>query len=339
MDLARSLKGSHTFFDSHVHPFDVIQNQIIYRPSALDKGLYSINGSRFDPPKPTEISLETESLNEEITNKSLYDRFLSLKIRRWFAHTGPKVFRSHMKLCGIDKALLLPVAPKNGGIETQMNAMLDIFGNDDGFIMGTSIPNAVENEDIESFLKRMIGQFSIRAVKLHPNLSEIDTLSKYGKERIERILSTCGELGLPLIVHGGVSTVLQNHPAESYSTIERLENINWSLSTETVVIAHAAAYECELEQTANVIMPKLQEMLQLYNNLMVDISGLEFNALVAVLKRIEKDRIIFGSDALYYPQWSVVVKLLHALKETTDDPKEDFLKIMSVNPRTIFEQN
>lgn len=340
LDLAKNLKGSNVFFDSHVHPFDVIQRQLLYHPNPLDQGVYSINGSKFVPPRPTEISLESESVNEEIASKGLYDRFLSMKIRRWYSHTGPEVFRSHMRLCGLDKVLLLPVAPTAGDIEDQMKAMLDIFGNSDEFIMGSSIPTAVDNEEVEDFLERMIRQFSVKAIKLHPNLSQINTSSTSGKERIERILSTCGEFSLPLVVHGGVSTVLQNHAARSYSTIEKLETINWGLSTETVVIAHAGSFECDPEDTENIIMPKLRKMLQSQDNLMIDISGLEFNALVTVLNNIAVERIIFGSDALYYSQWSVVVKLLRALQEVNADVEEDFMKIMSINPsQTVFKKN
>ena len=81
-------------------------------------------------------------------------------------------------------------------------------------------------------------------------------------------------------------------------------------------------------------------MLQSHDNLMIDVSGLDFHVLVVVLRNIDADRIIFGSDALYYSQWSVVVKLLGALKEVFSDVEENFLKIMSINPsQAIFKEN
>ena len=81
----------------------------------------------------------------------------------------------------------------------------------------------------------------------------------------------------------------------------------------------------------------LWHLLLLHNNLMIDISALEIDALIAVLKNIDCDRILFGSDALYESQWSSIVKLLHALSKTTSHFEETFVQIACINPsRYIF---
>ena len=65
-------------------------------------------------------------------------------------------------------------------------------------------------EKIKQKIKELIEQFGIRAMKFHPNVTEVDLNTSYGKERTEAILCACGECGLPLIIHGGRSSILKN---------------------------------------------------------------------------------------------------------------------------------
>jgi predicted TIM-barrel fold metal-dependent hydrolase len=234
--------------------------------------------------------------------------------------------------------LLLPVAPSSGGIKSQMRAMAKMFGNDRRFLMGCSIPNSIGSKEISKFVTQMVNQFDIKAIKLHPNITGIDLRSRIGKERVENILCACGESGLPLIIHGGRSPIVRNPVAASYSSIDNLESINWGKTGETVVIAHAGSYSCDLHETEQEVLPRLKKMLSLYANLMVDVSALEIDALLAVLKNIPIDRILFGSDALYESQWSSMVKVLYALSETTSHIEEQFIQIASINPsKYIFK--
>jgi predicted TIM-barrel fold metal-dependent hydrolase len=335
LDIVRNLKNSHEFYDTHVHPFEVFSDQFEYHASQEYEGLFTTGSARFTSPKLTSLSLGEQMDEKEKPDIQL--RIELLLIRSLYVHTGPKLFSDHMMLSGIDKVLLLPVAPSSGGINSQMSAMAKMFGNDSRFLMGCSIPNSIENSQINKFVKQMVNQFDIKAIKLHPNITGIDMSASTGKERVENILCACNESRLPVIVHGGRSPILRN-PAAAYSCIDNLERIDWGMTGQTVVIAHAGSYSCNLREIEHEVLPRLKKLLSLHNNLMVDISALKIDAMIAVLRNIDSDRILFGSDALYESQWSSIVKLLHVLSKTTSRIEGTFIKIASLNPsRHIFK--
>jgi len=69
---------------------------------------------------------------------------------------------------------------------------------------------------------------------------------------------------------------------------------------------------------------------------MIDVSALDIEALTLVLKNIELERVLFGSDALYETQWFAVVKLLYVLSGMTADSEKDFIQIAAINPSRLF---
>ena len=115
-------------------------------------------------------------------------------------------------------------------------------------------------------------------------------------------------------------------------TTNNLEKVDWSISTETVVIAHAGTYGHEPEEVENNILPRINKMLNRYDNLMVDISGIGSNILIQILKNVDYNRILFGSDALYNVQWLSIVVLLYTLEKVYKKVEEHFLQIVSLNP-------
>jgi len=338
LDIVKSLKKSFTFFDCHAHPFDILLNEFQYRPSPVNESVYSIDDSRFTEPTLSDLPLEQSNSNTEIINVRLREKFLATKIKRLYAHTGPKVFGAHMELSGLDKVLLLPVERNNGAIKCMTTLTGEVFRNDNRFVLGCSIPPSISDDEIAEYMKGMVNRFNVKAVKLHPNIMEIDPSSKSGRERIERILSGCNQFDLSLIIHGGMSLSVRNSYARRYGLIDNLKGINWALSDATVVIAHAGSYECDQHLVENDILPVLKRMLLAHNNLMIDISGLEVGVLILILRNIEIDRIVFGSDALYESQWSRMVKLIYALKKIRRDFENDLNRIMSINPsNSVFK--
>ena len=333
LQIVKELQSQFTLFDMHVHPFEIIFNQFDYHPSHTQEGVNSISNAFFRPPRPTALGL----VSRPIPSAHWRSGISLLTLRRIYSHTGPKVFSDHMDLSGIDRILLLPVASSTGEIDKQMYSMAEMFEDDERFSLGCSVPNTIENREICKFIKEKIGQFNIRAIKFHPNITETNLGSKRGKERVECILDVCREFRLPLIVHGGRSTVLKNPKAAEYGWIEKFKDIDWGISNEVVVIAHAGGYGCDLNEMKQDVLPKLKSLLSHYNNLMIDISGLEIDALAVILKNIDLERILFGSDALYDTQWAVLVKLAHAITSEGMNLAESIVQIASTNPlRSIF---
>jgi predicted TIM-barrel fold metal-dependent hydrolase len=99
-------------------------------------------------------------------------------------------------------------------------------------------------------------------------------------------------------------------------------------------------YGCDVQEIEQEVLPILQKLLSKYANVMIDISGMDFAPLFAALNQIDFERILFGSDALYYKQWAMIVKLAHALKKSKSDLVTALPQIISINPyNTIFKNN
>lgn len=77
-----------------------------------------------------------------------------------------------------------------------------------------------------------------------------------------------------------------------------------------------------------------------YDNVCIDISGLDFECIKILLLNIDINRIIFGSDGMYIAPGLMVVRLIKAVKESNIDMELAIVKILSINPaKYIFEEN
>ena len=240
-----------------------------------------------------------------------------------------------MALAGIDRTLLLPVAPATGTNEWEMDALQEMFGDDPRFLIAVSVPNSVATGGIAQFISRSVTTRRVRAVKLHPAITGIDLGSGSGRERAEAMLDGCREGRVPLIVHGGRAYPVLDARGERYACIQNLAGIRWRDARVPVAIAHAGCYGCALDEMEQVILPALDAMLSANDNLFVDISALEHDALALVLERVSLDRVLFGSDALYEPPWSAMVKLVHALKRSQMDLEISLGKIAGLQPVAV----
>jgi len=333
------LKAQYKFYDVHVHPFDIISPTCNYKSASNHSKVSALSKT-----KNSALTIEALDLNSGRFSKTIEDPKHKLaKIigsRRLYSHVGPTVFEHQMKLSGIDKALLLPVAPPQGPVDEQMKKILEIFGRNNRFLLGGSVPNTIETKNISHFIEEQVNQFNIKAIKIHPNITNINFISPAGKERLESILQTCGHFRLPIIVHGGRSPILNDIKASEHGCIKNFENIDWGLSTEPVIIAHGGLFGCDLQEIELEVLPILQKLLSKYSNVMIDISGMDFAPLFSLLKHIDPSRILFGSDALYYKQWAMIVTLAHALKKLKVDLVTALPQIVSINPyNTIFKNN
>lgn len=338
ISIIKELKANFVFYDSHAHPFDIIFDQVDYHKDKTKNGLFSTNGCDFISPKLTSLAIGQKDSDDNNADQTLQSKISLMLIRRLYSHIGSCVFSKHMDLCGIDKSLLLPVAPASGLVENQMRSMAKLYGTDNRFEAGTSIPNSIRNADIYQFIDEMINLYNVKAVKIHPNVTEINMATPQGKQRLHVVLSACGELGIPLIVHGGRSKILKNIRASEYGCIDNLKDVDWSLCKSTVVIAHAGGHSCTVNEIKRDVIPNLKKMLRAHDHLMVDIAALNIHALNTVFQEIETDRILFGTDALYKPQWFSVVKVMHTLTKLFSKVNEKFIQIASINPsKYIFK--
>lgn len=337
LELLREIKGDLLFYDLHVHPFEVMYAPVGYRPSPIDQGLFSAGSSEYLPPDVGDLDLHRFAVRaENPCNRKLAAKVALLNSRRIYAHTGPRILGDQMTLGLIDRALLLPVVRDDEASDGQLSRMRTMFGSDSRFLFGYCLSNDIPNVHIADELKRVKDEYNVKAIKIHPAITGIDLSSQKGKDRVEAILEASKQTKLKLIIHGGLSPGCENSQAMSYGTLINLQHIDWSITAETIIFAHSGCHGYSTEDAKNEILPLMDRLLGQYPNLAVDTSGVGFEVLCQLMKKIDPERIMFGSDALYEVQWSAMVKLWCVLKEVVLRPEDVLLKICNLNPVGLF---
>ena len=334
--ILRELKRHYKIYDIHLHAVEIILNLTNYRSTPGEKGLFSLDGSKYIPPSIKNIP--NDKTVEKMT--SLLEKrpeMIPMIVRKTYSHTGPKVFKAYFDTLGVDKGLLLPVAPLEKSIEPQMSKTLQMFKDDPRFCMAGSVPNTIENKDVETFLKKQIELYRIIAVKIHPNITGINIQTNKGKERIYNIICSSSRLGLPIIIHGGLSYISDKN-RQGFSAISNLKEINYRSSTP-IIIAHGGAYGYSITDVLYEIIPVLKKLLNSNDNVFVDVSALNHEKISAFLQNIGAKRILFGSDALYVNQILMIMRLMFAIENSRLELESTLIKILSENPaKYIFEK-
>jgi predicted TIM-barrel fold metal-dependent hydrolase len=332
LDHVKRLQTVCPLIDIHVSPYEVIFNEFDYERNPQFEGVFSITNERYTPPSIGPIRLESRSGKKPNKKHEEISWLISLMLyRKLYAHIGPRIFIDQMNLSGLSKVLLLPVVhPSSHGVE-QVRWMFDLYKGDERFLFGYCIPNSVRDQDILPVIKNAIRDYQIKAIKVHPNITGIDLATKKGKQRIESILDACQKARMPLIIHGGVSPVLKNPGAKNYASLDNLGQIKWAMMDTPLVISHAGMMGCSVAE-AKEKMPLLKRILAANDNVMIDISALGVDVLCLIFKQIDHQKILFGSDAIYFAQWSAVANFFYALRESVSNPEDSFIRIAGMNP-------
>lgn len=330
----RAAVGGATLVDAHVHPFDVVFGTLRYRRMAGSPGVWSAEGGGpYAPP-----SVGAVRLRGPLGPATGRPAFFMLLVRRLFRHTGPRVLGEQLTLAGVDHALLLPVAPAAGSNEAELDLLHDMFGGDPRFTLATSVPNGVPDTGVAAFVARSVERYAAGAVKLHPALTAVDLGAPAGRARAEAMLDACRRSRVPLVVHGGRSYAILDPRIGSFACIENLAAIPWREASVPVCIAHAGCYGLDLDEMERTALPALEAMLAANDNLFADVSALEHDALALVLRRVDAERLLFGSDALYEPPWFAMVKLASALRRNGMDVGTSIARIAGANPMRFLHE-
>ena len=187
-----------------------------------------------------------------------------------------------MDLCGIDAALLLPIAPTSGEFGRRMEWVKQHYQDENRFRIAGSVPNTVEIATVKRYVSTMKKEFDIKALKCHPVVTGIDLRSTDGKERMDAMLEACHENGLPLLVHSGKNIPYWGAERGNWASLEYLQDIDWSISGEPVVIAHAGFHGCGMGEVERDLLPIMKKLLRLHTNMFVDTSGIGYKILCKV---------------------------------------------------------
>jgi predicted TIM-barrel fold metal-dependent hydrolase len=333
----RELGKEFPFIDFHVHPFDVLTGDITYQEDREIPGVFKKSSSAYRSPS---IILSTKDPKKQSVPagdvSSLKSYLLASRIA--YLHTGRKVFTDQLDLIGFSGAVLLPVARECGMAEQMLIACNNFFGKEDRLFLGCSLPIGLHPSEILNFCQQVRRDAGVSIIKVHPNLMGIDVLSMRGRETIEATLEAAGMLRLPMVVHGGRTPALEPAETRDYGTISRLKEVNWGLSHSPVVIAHCGCYGIsDLDMPHTIAI--LNQLLHKYPNLMADISNLEPPKLCFVLEKVDHQRLIFGSDALYVPIWKAWLQFLQVVHERTGRSDNDVIRMASLNAQYCLRRS
>jgi hypothetical protein len=328
---AKELGREFPFFDFHVHPFDVLSGDTTYQADNSIDGLFRKCPLPYRPPS---ISQKRETSKERTTQRPSGNspQAYILASRLAYTFTGRKVLADQLDLIGFAGALLLPVARGTGDAERLLAAGREMFGDHNRFFMGSPIPIGLSPDKLLGFYQSAREQWGICAIKVHPNLAGVDFLRKSGRDLIEATLLAAGTLGLPVVIHGGRTPGMEPCELRELGSILRLKEINWGLSSAPVIFAHGGCYGLA-EPEVITGLSILNGLFDKYPNLMADTSNLEVPVLKLILEKVDCNRLLFGSDALYVPIWKAWLRFLQALFEISFRPENDLIRIASLNPQ------
>ena len=329
--LIKEIQKEWITYDIHLHPVEIIYNYFGYSKDLKVEGVYRTGNAKYVKPshdQPEDLDTDDRKTQVVRERKGIFRLF----VQKAYSHTGPRVFRDFFDLNGIDKGLLLPVAPKDGPIEGQMKAVAGMFGKDKQFRLAGSVPNTVKNEDVREFISSEKKHYNIAAVKIHPDITGIDLGSREGKGRLECILDGASNIGIPAIIHVGRNN-LPGSENGRFSEVQNLKDINL-IAKSRVVLAHGGIYGYSLSEIGPEMLNPLNNILNKWPNVLIDISALDWRAIKVLSRSIGADRILFGSDGLYYSQGLMLVNLVRALLDSGSKVEEALVKILSVNAAT-----
>ena len=339
LGVLHTLRASHQFHDTHVHPYEVLFDRFSYQDEFSSPGVLSLSGKSYTTPALKSFQFpEMGDFNDDPRSQRLQDISVML-LKKVYGNVGEQVFIDQMTLSGIDRVLLLPIAPESsdlGAFANRMRWVKKYYPDEEKFWIAGSVPGAVQGKELGTYVRALKSDYGIRAIKCHPVVSGIDLSQNARKQWLELMLAACHESALPLIIHSGRNNPYWGGSRGNFGALENLKDIDMSISGKPVVLAHAGFHRCKSLEVERDGLPMLDKMLQAYPNLYVDISGLTFEPLKLVLRAVHGDRILFGSDALYSTQWEAVTMTLHALKELGMALEDNFVKFASINPKKII---
>jgi hypothetical protein len=301
------------------------------------RGVFGKGPGSYEPPE-WEPEKATEDRDERgaVQNPDLVKKFNLLKSRSLYRFTGPGVFRDHMAPAGISRVLLLPVAlPEEKG-DGQIAEMERIFGGQEDLLLGYCLPNDCPDADVGRRIDGVKERFRISAIKIQTAVTGIDPGSAGGLERLHLILEASRKNALPVVIHGGYTREFAAARAEEFGCLDRLQGVEWGVTDQPVVIAHAGFFGCSREEVENNVLSRITALLDKHRHLLVDTAGLEPWALEVVMGRMDEERILFGSDALYNSTGNMALRSIAAMMRAGRDAVKMFHQIACLNPARVF---
>ena len=194
-----------------------------------------------------------------------------------------------MKRAGVDYSLNLPIASRPKQVESINSFAISVNGRDGLFSLGGIHPLY---ENYREELKR-IRAAGLIGVKLHPDFQGLFI----DDEPMVELMEACRDLGLLVLVHGGMDV---SFPHCHHCTPERIARILPRLEGLTLVLAHLGGYNY-LDDVERLLVGK-----DLYLDTSFTLGRFGREQILRIIRNHSPDRLLFGTDSPWDDQQSAV---------------------------------
>lgn len=329
--ISREVGQGCVLVDCHVHPTEIIRNRLRYRAVEPEPLLYSSTEACYCAPSPGRLRIGAGEATAQRAAPALKNRMSEMLFTRNFRHIGARVLEDQMALAGIGRLCMLPVPSPAASLPEQMALLDGLHRANANLLPGCGLPAAIDGPGVPAFLREMVQRHDVRALKIHPNLSGIDVGTTAGRAYLEEALVACGALGLPAIVHGGVSPILGEAGPAGFARLDNLAQVDWGIGRGPVVLAHFGLYGCGATDITEADVRLVRGLLDRHDNLFTDTSGVGFPVVEKMMRNLPLGKIVFGSDALYLPVWEAMAYVACAAERMGASPAATIERIASSN--------
>ena len=167
-----------------------------------------------------------------------------------------------------------------------------------------------EEADLEEEFERMVNQYGLKGLKLHPCMQ----MFFLNDRRLFPIYERAEACGLPLLAHTGGDPVrgmeLYGHPRD-------LDEVASTFPNLTIIIAHLGI----------PFFDEAKELMRTHENVFADISFavevIDREQMSSLIREVGADRVMFGSDYPFVEPKAAIQKVLDL--DLSDDDKEQIL--------------
>lgn len=214
-----------------------------------------------------------------------------------FPYQPLECFTLEMEEAGVDHAVLLPidVTSAHGSTIVSNEQVARLVENDDRFIGFASVDPNLPGAPAQ--LEHAVRHLGLRGLKLDPGFQRFDPNDK---ERAYPLYQTCSELGIPILIHAGLSWVPSG--LAKLSNPINIEEAAFSFPQVNFILAHFAWPWVDEAAMLAIKFPNV------YLDTAILYSGTPRNAYqkvmgeqvgIDVMERSLKNKIVFGSN---YPR-------------------------------------
>jgi len=209
-------------------------------------------------------------------------------------HTIPNLL-AEMDDCRVEKAQILPIAwglPFGDALTSTWMTEIEKAGAGSRLLQGGSV---VPGDPEAPGHLRALAAKGVRMIKLHPTMQRF-----YPDDAMmEPIYETCGELGLPILYHGGRAGI-EPEMTHKYALMRHYEGAIRDFPKVQFVMGHAGARDVD------DVIPLAQK----YDNLWLGIHGQGVTKLDQLIREVGPDRLLYGTDWPFYHLAATQAKVL-----------------------------